>query len=145
MIFDIVSPCHLNSYSYSFEESPNSGVLKFYNMLDATQRPLWLGCTVHTKLSIALKMLNIKFGNNIPHGCFDEIIMLLKEANPKRNLIPPNFYEITKLVSKLSLGQKKRYCCINGYTLFYKGDEMREVVNFVMHIDTRALKGKRKI
>ena len=56
------------------------------------------------KLLVALRMLSIKFNNNTPYGCFDETMMLLKETNAKRNLIPLNIYETKKLVSKLCRG-----------------------------------------
>ena len=106
MIFDAIGPSYLNSYNHSFEEAVNEDAEKFYNMLNAAQCPLWPSCIIHTKLSVTLRTLSIKFNYNTPHGCFDKTIILLKEANLEGNLIPPNFYETKKLVSKLGLRKK---------------------------------------
>ena len=57
-------------------------------MLNTAQRPLWPSFTMHTELSIALRMLSIKANSNTPHGCFDETMMMLKETNLERNLVP---------------------------------------------------------
>ena len=68
-------------------------------------------------------MLSIKVDYNTPYNYFDETMKLLKETNSKGNLVPLNFYETKKLVSKLSLGQKKIDYCINACKLYYKGDK----------------------
>ena len=78
MIFDTTNLSCFNSNNHNFEESLNEDVQKFY-MLDVAQHPLWLGCTTHMELSIARKMFSIKIDYNAPHGCFDEMMMLLKE------------------------------------------------------------------
>ena len=53
------------------DEQPNASAQHFYDLLQAAQRPLWEGCTTHTELSVALKMLSIKTEYNIPRACFD--------------------------------------------------------------------------
>ena len=101
-------------------------------MLNFIQCPLWLGCTMHMKLLIIVRMLSVKSDYNTPYGCFGEMMMLLKETNPKRNFILLNTYKTKKLVSKLGLRYKKINYCINGYILYYKGDENGEVINFMV-------------
>ena len=94
-------------------------------------------------------MLNIKFDYNTSHDCFDRMTMMLfKDMNLERNLIPTNIYETKKLVSRLSLGRKKIYCCINGYTLYYKGDENEKSCKFCdtpQYKETRKGKGRYKM
>ena len=123
MIFDAAGPSFENYNNYNMEEPPNMDAQKFYDMLNAAQRPLWMGCTSHTELSVALRMMSIKSDYNTSQGCFDETMKLLQETNPEGNLVPPNLYETKKLVSKLGLGHKKIDCCLNGCMLYYKDDE----------------------
>ena len=130
MILDATGASCLNSYNHSFEESTNEDTKIFYNMLNVASCPLCLSCTTQTELSIALRMLSIKSDYNMPHGYFDEMMMLLKKTNLKGNLVLPNFYKSKKLVSKLGLRQKKIDCCINGYILYYKGDENERSCKF---------------
>ena len=58
------------------------------------------------------------------------MMMLLKETNPKGNLVPLKFYEIKKSVSKLGLGKKKIDCCINGCILYYKCNDKKRTCKF---------------
>ena len=106
-------------------------------MLNAAQCPLWIGCKSHTELLVALGMMSIKSNYNTSQGCFDETMKLLQETNPKGNLVPPNLHETKKLVSKFGLGHKKINCCINGCMLYYRGIGIRDIVNFVGHLDIR--------
>ena len=64
MIFDAVWPIFENYDNCNIEELLNMGAQKFYDMLNATQRPLWIGCKSHTELSIVLRMMSIKFDYN---------------------------------------------------------------------------------
>ena len=59
-----------NSYNYYFENPPNVDTKKFYNMFNAIKGWLWEGCTRHTKLPTAVKMLSIKSDYNAPYGYF---------------------------------------------------------------------------
>ena len=56
------------------------------------------------KLLVIIWILSIKSDYNAPHGYFDEMMILLKEINPKGNLLSPKFYETKNLVSKLGFG-----------------------------------------
>ena len=77
MIFDIARPNFENYDNYNIEEPPNMEAQKFYDMLNATQCPLWMGCKSHTKLSIILRMMSIKFDYNTSQCYFDKIMKLL--------------------------------------------------------------------
>ena len=46
-------------YSEPSEEVFNLEYKKFYNLLEAVNRPLWKGC-VHSQLSLAVRMLSNK-------------------------------------------------------------------------------------
>ena len=119
MVFDAVSPnfediynSNMDAYRNSdtpnyVEEPPNKESEKFYEMLHAAQQPLWPGCTNHSELSVAVRMMSIKSDNNISQHCFNQFVGLMKEISPPGNLIPSDFYKTKKLVSKLGLSAKK--------------------------------------
>ncbi|PKU79447.1 hypothetical protein MA16_Dca000792 [Dendrobium catenatum] len=81
----------------------------------------------HSELSIAVRMLSIKTEYNIPRGCFNDFIGLMKETNPAGNLIPSDLYRTKKLVSKLGLSATKIDCSINGCMLYYKDDAAKVI------------------
>ena len=135
MVFDAAGPnfedvynSNMDAYRNSdtpnyVEEPPNKESEKFYEMLHAAQQPLWPGCTNHSELSVAVRMMSIKSDNNISQHCFNQFMGLMKEISPPGNLIPSDFYKTKKLVSKLGLSAKKIDCCFNGCMLYYKDDE----------------------
>ncbi|PKU62039.1 hypothetical protein MA16_Dca012148 [Dendrobium catenatum] len=105
-----------------YEELPNTEAQNFYDLLHAAQQPIWKGCTTHSELSVAVKMLSIKAEYNVARECFNQFIGLLKETNPTDNLIPTDLYRTKKLVSKLGLTYTKIDCCVNGCMLYFKED-----------------------
>ena len=72
------------------------------------------------------------------------MMILLKEINPEGNLIPPNIYEIRKLVSKLNFKQKKIDFASMVIYCITKVIKMKEAINFVVHFNTRNVKRERE-
>jgi len=116
--------------SPSMDEIPNIEGQKFYELLDATQKPLSLACNNHTKLSFAVRFLTNKSEENMSQrscdqrSC-DQTLALMKETHPTGNLIPKDFYRAKKLVSKLGLTTKRIDCCVDGCMLFYSNEEIQ--------------------
>ena len=81
MADDIMGVHQENEY-----EPPNPSAQRFYDKLNAAQRPLWPGCNNHTELSLALRMMSIKYDYNMSQSCFDEVAKLMKEACPLTTL-----------------------------------------------------------
>ena len=102
-------------------EPPNPEAQKFYDMLDAAQRPIWPDSRM-TELEAAVRLMSIKSNYNVSHNCFDEFAGLMKEACPDENSLPSNFFEVKKIVGKLGLTAEKIDCCPNGCMLYYKDD-----------------------
>lgn len=48
MVMDAAGPSFANNHEQSMEETPNEKTQAFYNLLDATQSPLFEGCTSHS-------------------------------------------------------------------------------------------------
>jgi len=87
--------------SSTMDETPNIKTQKFYELLDAAQKPLWPGCNNHIELSFVIRFLTIKSEGNMSQRSCDQTLTLMKETHPTSNLIPKDFYRTKKLVSKL--------------------------------------------
>ncbi|KAI0494048.1 hypothetical protein KFK09_024179 [Dendrobium nobile] len=123
LIFDVAG----HNLRSNVKEPPNAETQKFFELLHSAQKPIWEGCSTHSELSIAVRMLSIKTEYNIPRECFNDVIGLMKETNPADNIIPSDLYRTKKLVSKLGLTATKIDCCINGCMFYYK-DDAAEVI-----------------
>ncbi|KAG5608370.1 hypothetical protein H5410_019651 [Solanum commersonii] len=73
------------------EEAPNEEANIFYEQLRDCSSPLFNG-SQHFKLSVAVRLLSIKFDNNISQGAMDSMIDLMKE------LVDPNEKELGRPV-----------------------------------------------
>lgn len=120
----------MGQFEQPIEEPPNKEAKVFYDLLQSAQRPLWDGCDTHSELSMAVRMLSIKAEGNISQQSFDEILQVMKEGMPNDNMLIPNFYRAKKLVSKLGMESKLIDCCIKGFMLYYKDDQIEKECRF---------------
>ena len=72
-------------------------------MLSAAQGPLYPNYEVESKLSVAVRMLSIKFDYNITECGYNEIMQFMHQTMPIGNPMPTNFSHTKKLVSHLGL------------------------------------------
>ena len=76
-------------------EEPNIDAKKFYEMLDASNQPIYSGCREDlSKLPLAARMMNIKTDHNLPKSCMDAWAYLFKEYLPEDNVSTDSSYEI---------------------------------------------------
>uniref|UniRef100_A0A7C9DL29 Transposase-associated domain-containing protein n=1 Tax=Opuntia streptacantha TaxID=393608 RepID=A0A7C9DL29_OPUST len=94
----------------------------FYNMLESAQQPLFEGCSTHSELSAAMRLLSIKSEHNISNRCFNDVVHLMQETTPTPNRIPSNFNAVKKKVKELGLDYKSIHCCPNGCMIYWKED-----------------------
>ncbi|XP_057445010.1 uncharacterized protein LOC130737272 [Lotus japonicus] len=125
MVYDAFDPQFRMHPNQQIEQSPNKDAQEFYDLLHAAQKPLWPGCTNHTELSTAVRLLTIKSDGNISQRSFNEYMALMKETHPEGNVIPEDYYRAKKIVSKLGLTAKKVDCCDKGCMLFYTDEDMK--------------------
>nr|XP_018624256.2 uncharacterized protein LOC108944053 isoform X2 [Nicotiana tomentosiformis] len=109
-------------------EPPNDEAKRFYESLESASRPLYEG-SMHSELSVAVRLLTIKSDWNISQAGMNAIIGLMSEVSPSINL-PNDYYNAKKLVSKLGLSSTKIDCCENGCMLYYKDDAALEACKF---------------
>ena len=105
------------------QEQPNVEAQWFYDMLVASQSPLWDRCVNHSKLLASMRLLNIKITCNVLEQCYNAFVQLMKKALPKDNQVSNDFYRTKKIMKKLGLGYRKIDYCLNGCMLYYKNDE----------------------
>uniref|UniRef100_A0A1U7YJY3 Uncharacterized protein LOC104248805 n=1 Tax=Nicotiana sylvestris TaxID=4096 RepID=A0A1U7YJY3_NICSY len=109
-------------------EPPNDEAKHFYESLESASCPLYKD-SMHSELSVVVRLLTIKSYWNIFQVGMNAIIGLMCEVNPSNNL-PNNYYKAKKLVSKLGLSSTKIDCCENGCMLHYKDDAALEACKF---------------
>ncbi|XP_059315663.1 uncharacterized protein LOC132066357 [Lycium ferocissimum] len=105
----------------NFEEPPNEEAMRFYQELEEASRPLWVG-SQHSKLSVAVRMINIKSNWTVAEAAMDSMIKLVGKLVSPEFDIPKSYYEAKILVSKLGLSYDRIHYCPNGCMLFYKQD-----------------------
>jgi len=94
----------------------------FYNMLESAQQPLYEGCSTHSELSTAMRLLSVKSEHNMSNCCFNDVVHLMQETTPTPNRIPLDFNAVKKKVKELRLDYKSIHCCQNGCMIYWKED-----------------------
>ncbi|XP_059299093.1 uncharacterized protein LOC132051859 isoform X2 [Lycium ferocissimum] len=131
--------------TYSGAQSePNDEAKRFYEQLKEASHPLYEG-SVHSKLSVAVRLLSIKSDFSISQAGMDSIIGLMNELNPNKLDLPKDFYTTKKLVSKLGLSSERIDYCEKGCMLFYKDDATVEYCKFTSLVirKSQVPKGRR--
>ncbi|XP_060210438.1 uncharacterized protein LOC132637354 [Lycium barbarum] len=116
----------------NYEQPPNEEAMRFYQELEEASHPLWVGCA-HSKLSIAVRMINIKADWSVAEAAMDSMIKFVGELVSSEYDIPKNYYQAKRLVSKLGLSYDRIHCCSNGCILFYKEDADLNECKFCGH------------
>ncbi|XP_021617964.1 uncharacterized protein LOC110619015 [Manihot esculenta] len=108
-------------------EAPSAEAQRLYEMLQATNKELWPGCNIHTKLFAVARLMNMKSEHHSSVKCFDQIFEFEKEVLPEDNVLPDNFYKTKKLIEGLGLPVEKIDCCRNNCMIYWSGDsELQE-------------------
>jgi len=112
-------------------EEPNVDAQRFYDMLDAANKPIYEECREgQSKLSLASRMMTIKADNNLSENCMDSWAELIKEYLIADNISAESYYEIQKLVSSLGLPSEMIDVCIDYCMIFWKDDENLQECRF---------------
>nr|XP_033517647.1 uncharacterized protein LOC104118015 [Nicotiana tomentosiformis] len=111
------------------QSEPNDDAKRFYEQLQEASRPLYED-SLHSKLSVVVKLLSIKSDSSIFQAGMDSIIGLINELNLNKIDLPKDFYTTKKLVSKLGLSSERVDYCEKCCMLFYKDDAALENYKF---------------
>ncbi|GLT42189.1 hypothetical protein SLA2020_162040 [Shorea laevis] len=138
MIHDAAGPNVLEAISkYDDEQEPNETsnfqslkqneeAFKFLKLLKAAQQPLYPGCENFTKLSLIVKLFQIKCLYGLSDTAVNAILKLFKEALPSDDTLPDSFQVARKMIRDLGLHYDKIDACENDCMLFWKEHEKAE-------------------
>ncbi|XP_058784049.1 uncharacterized protein LOC131658813 [Vicia villosa] len=87
--------------------------------------PLYSGCTNFTRLSVVLKLFNLKAINGWTDKSFTEFLELLTQMLPEGNVLPSRYYEAKKILCLMGLEYEAIHACPNDCILYRK-----EYVNY---------------
>ena len=103
-------------------EAPNASVEAFYIMFQSAQQPLHKGCTTHSELFAAMRLLSIKSTHNMSQRCFNNVAHMMQETTPTPNRLPMSFANVKRRVKELGLNVIEIDCCWDGCMIYYKDD-----------------------
>jgi hypothetical protein len=89
------------------EEEPNADAARFFDLLKDSGKPLWDGCTNHSKLSTVAQVFTIKLDHRLSEAGYDKIIEWARGILPEGNRLKENFYAAKSMMKPLSLGYQK--------------------------------------
>ena len=90
----------------------------FERLVSDAEKPLYDGCTKFTRLSVVLKLYNLKAGNGWSDKSFTELLALLKDMLPEDNVLPNRTYETKKMLCSIGMSYDKIHACPNDCVLF---------------------------
>ncbi|XP_021742719.1 uncharacterized protein LOC110708800 [Chenopodium quinoa] len=112
---------HSEEPPVSLEEEPNAQAKPFFDLLRASEQPLYEGSSFSV-LEMASRITSLKCEYNLLHRCVDGFASLVNEAIPNNNHMAETFYEVKKIVKGLELPHEKIHACPKGCMLFWKDD-----------------------
>jgi hypothetical protein len=97
---------HADQCSIVDEES-NTDVARCFDLLKDSDKPLWDGCTNHSKLSVVADVFTIKLNYRLSEARYDRIVEWVKNILPERNRLKENLYDVKFMMKPLGLGYQK--------------------------------------
>nr|GEW42436.1 hypothetical protein [Tanacetum cinerariifolium] len=110
----------VNATKDNFDEDD---LVKFQELLLDAEKPFYEGCPDFTKLSVIVKLLNLKGKYGCSDKFFTELLGLLKKMLPVGNEMVEKTYQAKKVMKLIGSGYKKIHVCINNCLLYWKGDK----------------------
>ena len=92
-----------------------------YEMMSGdAETPLYVGSTKFTRLSVVLRLMNLKATNGWTDKSFIELLVLLNEMLPKGNTLPTQNYDAKKILFPMGMEYKRIHACPNDCILYRK-------------------------
>ncbi|GKA39828.1 putative transposon, En/Spm-like protein [Tanacetum coccineum] len=98
-------------------------LVKFQELLLDAEKPLYEGCPDFIKLSVIVKLLNLKGKYGCSDKFFTKLLGLLKKMLPAGNEMVEKTYQAKKVMKLMRPGYKKIHVCINNCLLYWKDDK----------------------
>ncbi|XP_023756321.1 uncharacterized protein LOC111904846 [Lactuca sativa] len=91
---------------------------KFQQLFDESEKPLYTGCINFTKLSVVLKLINLKANNGWSDTSFTSLLKMLHEMLPDDNELPVSTYQAKKLMCPMGMEIERIHACPNDCMLY---------------------------
>ncbi|CAH1433784.1 unnamed protein product [Lactuca virosa] len=90
----------------------------FQQLFDDSEKPLYTGCMKYTKLSVVLKLFNLKANNGWSDTSFTNLLKLLNDMLPKDNELPISTYQAKKLMCPMGMEIERIHACPKDCMLY---------------------------
>jgi hypothetical protein len=86
--------------------------------IEDSNKPLYPDCQKYSRLSIDLKLLQLKADHGWSNKSFKHLLDVLRDMLPEGNQIAESVYEAKKIICPLGIEVEKIHNCKNNYVLF---------------------------
>ncbi|XP_004301612.1 PREDICTED: uncharacterized protein LOC101300922 [Fragaria vesca subsp. vesca] len=86
-------------------------------------KPLYPGCTTHTRMAVIVKLYNIKTKHSMSESAYSDVLATIAEFLPTGNSIPDTLSEANKVLTALGMDYTKIDACPNDCILYRKNYE----------------------
>jgi hypothetical protein len=101
------------------EDEPEPTARAFYDMFDATQKPLH-GQTKVSQLDAIGRVMAFKSQYSMSRDTFDGLLTVIGSLLPEDHVLPKSMYEAQKLLHALKMTYEQIHVCSKGFVLFMK-------------------------
>jgi hypothetical protein len=108
-------------------------------------KPLWDGCTNHSKLSVVAHLFTVKSDYGLSEAGYDRILKWLRGILPEGNMLKENFYSANSMIKPLGLGYQKIDMFPNFCMLYYLENVEVTECTICGHSRYKPRTGRRKI
>ncbi|KAL6185455.1 hypothetical protein ACLB2K_041588 [Fragaria x ananassa] len=95
----------------------------FRQFVDNGNKPLYPGCTTHTRMAVIVKLYNIKTKHIMSESAYSDVLAAFAEFLPTGNSIPDTLSEANKVLTALGMDYTKIDACPNDCILYRKDYE----------------------
>ncbi|XP_062012267.1 uncharacterized protein LOC133728851 [Rosa rugosa] len=92
----------------------------FKEFVEDANKPLYPGCVRFTKLSVLVKLYNLKAKHGMSDAAYSDWLIAFGEHLPEGNEIPTSVYEAKKTLGALGMDYRKIHACPNDCILYRK-------------------------
>lgn len=109
---------YMEDLTRNVEENLREFPEKFEKLVNDSETPLYGGCTKFTRLSVVLRLYNLKAANGWSDKSFTSLLELLNDILPDGNVLPRRTYEAKKILCSMGLNYEKIHACPNDCILY---------------------------
>jgi len=92
----------------------------YENLCNDAKTSLYPGCIKFTRLSVILRLFNVKAKNGWTDKSFTKLLELLSDIFPEGNTMPTCNYDSKKILCSMGMKYKKIHACPNDCVLYKK-------------------------